>query len=301
MNQNLYMSTLLKAFDILDCFQNDRQELGISDIAAMVDMPVSSVHRIIQSLEFVGMLTQNREKPEIRARLPAAEPLREVRPVSAVPADRLRYVDQLGKLTGETVNLSARAGDHITHIYHAESHFVLRPNFPLYAPFPAYSTSVGRVFLSYMSDASIEWIYENNKEEIGTSVDEFLAMLHQARRDGCALDDEAFNAGLRCVAAPVFFTPASHCSPSRSPRRCRGWTTRPTRRRASSSSTTPHASHRRSSRSNTDRDFTARRAPALAGALYHTYKAVTADAGSGGRDSAARRRARFPAGSGTST
>ena len=61
MNQNLYMSTLLKAFDILDCFQNDRQELGISDIAAMVDMPVSSVHRIIQSLEFVGMLTQNRE------------------------------------------------------------------------------------------------------------------------------------------------------------------------------------------------------------------------------------------------
>ena len=33
------------------------------------------------------------------------------------------------------------------------------------------------------------------------------AMLHQARRDGCALDDEAFNAGLRCVAAPVFFTP----------------------------------------------------------------------------------------------
>ena len=61
MNQNLYMSTLLKAFDIIDCFQNDRQELGISDIAAMVDMPVSSVHRIIQSLEFVGMLTQNRE------------------------------------------------------------------------------------------------------------------------------------------------------------------------------------------------------------------------------------------------
>lgn len=54
MNQNLYMSTLLKAFDIIDCFQNDRQELGISDIAAMVDMPVSSVHRIIQSLEFVA-------------------------------------------------------------------------------------------------------------------------------------------------------------------------------------------------------------------------------------------------------
>ena len=207
MNQNLYMSTLLKAFDILDCFQNDRQELGISDIAAMVDMPVSSVHRIIQSLEFVGMLTQNREnrKYALGSRLlNLSEKCGQYQQFQQIAS---RYVDQLGKLTGETVNLSARAGDHITHIYHAESHFVLRPNFPLYAPFPAYSTSVGRGFLSYMSDASIEWIYENNKEEIGTSVDEFLAMLHQARRDGCALDDEAFNAGLRCVAAPVFFTP----------------------------------------------------------------------------------------------
>ena len=256
MNQNLYMSTLLKAFDILDCFQNDRQELGISDIAAMVDMPVSSVHRIIQSLEFVGMLTQNREnrKYALGSRLlNLSEKCGQYQQFQQIAS---RYVDQLGKLTGETVNLSARAGDHITHIYHAESHFVLRPNFPLYAPFPAYSTSVGRVFLSYMSDASIEWIYENNKEEIGTSVDEFLAMLHQARRDGCALDDEAFNAGLRCVPPRYSSPPASHCSPSRSPRRCRGWTTRPTRRRASSSSTTPHASHRRSSRSNTDRDFT---------------------------------------------
>ena len=52
MNNNLYMSTLLKAFDILDCFDDDQQEIGISDISAKVGLPVSSVHRIIQSLEF---------------------------------------------------------------------------------------------------------------------------------------------------------------------------------------------------------------------------------------------------------
>ena len=50
MNNNLYMSSLLKAFDVLDCFQDDKQELGISDIAVLVGMPVSSVHRLIQSL-----------------------------------------------------------------------------------------------------------------------------------------------------------------------------------------------------------------------------------------------------------
>lgn len=39
MNNNLYMSSLLKAFDVLDCFQDDKQELGISDIAVLVGMP----------------------------------------------------------------------------------------------------------------------------------------------------------------------------------------------------------------------------------------------------------------------
>ena len=113
MNQNLYMSTLLKAFDILDCFQSDRQELGISDIATMVDMPVSSVHRIIQSLEFVGMLTQNCEtrKYALGSRLlNLSEKCGQYQQFQQIAS---RYVDQLGKLTGETVNLSARAGDHI--------------------------------------------------------------------------------------------------------------------------------------------------------------------------------------------
>ena len=34
--------------------------------------------------------------------------------------------------------------------------------------------------------------------------EEFLAMLRKARKDGYALDDQAFNAGLRCVAAPIY-------------------------------------------------------------------------------------------------
>lgn len=117
-----------------------------------------------------------------------------------------KYVDQLGQLTGETVNLSTCSGDRIINVYHAESHFVLRPNFPLYTSYPAYKTGVGRVFLSWMGDPALKWIYENNKDDISMTQEEFLAMLHQARRDGYALDDQVFSAGLRCVAAPVFLT-----------------------------------------------------------------------------------------------
>lgn len=181
MNNNLYMSSLLKAFDVLDCFQDDKQELGISDIAVLVGMPVSSVHRLIQSLEYEGMLIQNREnkKYSLGSKLMAMSvKCRTSRSFGRIAS---KYVDQLGQLTGETVNLSTCSGDRIINVYHAESHFVLRPNFPLYTSYPAYKTSVGRVFLSWMGDPALKWIYENNKDDISMTQEEFLAMLHQAR------------------------------------------------------------------------------------------------------------------------
>ena len=54
MSKNLFTLTLLKTISILDCFEGDDQEIGIKEIAEMIDMPQSSVYRIVQSLEFPG-------------------------------------------------------------------------------------------------------------------------------------------------------------------------------------------------------------------------------------------------------
>lgn len=204
MNNNLYMSTLLKAFDILDCFEDDRQEMGISDIAALAGMPVSSVHRIIQSLEFEGLLTQNPETKKYALGTKLLSYARKCGQYQAFLRIATKYVDELCRVTGENVNLATCSGSQITNVYTAETHFILRPNFPLHKPFPAHCTGVGRVFLSHMSESAQRWIYENNADSAGMSCEDFLAMLHKARRDGYALDDQAFNAGLRCVAAPVY-------------------------------------------------------------------------------------------------
>ena len=50
MINNPYTLTLLKAFDILNCFDLDDQEISIKEISARIEMPQSSVYRIIQSL-----------------------------------------------------------------------------------------------------------------------------------------------------------------------------------------------------------------------------------------------------------
>ena len=206
MKNNLYLTTPLKAFDILDCFEDDSQEISSSDLASMVGLPVSSVHRIIQCLEYEGLLAQNKENKRYSLgskMLIYAQKCGQYKKYQEIAE---RGADELCRQTGENVNLATCSGDRISNVYTSESHFVLRPNFPLYKQFPAHCTSVGRIFLSHMSDATINWIYENNADNIKMSQEEFVAMLHKTKKDGYATDDEAFNAGLRCAGAPIYLS-----------------------------------------------------------------------------------------------
>lgn len=198
-----YSTTLLKAFDILECFRNDSHEIGVSDIAQKVSLPTSSVHRIIQSLEFEGLLIQNLETKKYRlgtkylsfaGKCQAYQKYLEIATV---------LVNELGQLTGETVNLAISTCDNTIHILRTESHHILRPTFPMNMPFPSYCTAVGRVFLSEMNEAAQRWAYANNANDIDITEEHFLQLLAEVSRNGYALDDESFSAGLRCVAAPI--------------------------------------------------------------------------------------------------
>lgn len=199
----MFATTIIKSFSILNCFRDDRQELGISDIAAKVGMPVSSVHRIIQSLEFERLLFQNPENKKYYLGSSMLMLAKKCDRYQRFEKIAIRHVDKLGEITGENVNLTVCSAGRISHVYTKESQFVLRPNFPPHLSFPACNTSVGRIFLSAMNRESMEWVYDTYKDEIRMSKIEFVDMLNRFKKLGYALDDEEFSAGLRCVAAPV--------------------------------------------------------------------------------------------------
>ena len=112
-------------------------------------------------------------------------------------------MELLGKETGETVNLATLNCDKITYIHRVECQHILRPNFVLNASYPAYKTGLGTVLLAELSDASLQWIYQNDADDIGCSYSYFVEVLRSVRRDGYAFDDQVLSPGLRCVAAPV--------------------------------------------------------------------------------------------------
>ena len=203
MSGKTYSSTVSKAFRILNLFQGGSDELGISEIAAMAGMPVSSVHRLIRSLEYEGLIAQDRDTRKYYLGQALLMYSAKASHYAEYEKAAEEFVDQLSELTGETVNLSVYGFGQICHIYTRQAAHVLRPNFPLNTPFPVCTTSVGRVFLSHMGKSAVRWVYENQAAGPDMPFPDFCKMLEQFRKQGYALDDEDFNVGLRCVGAPV--------------------------------------------------------------------------------------------------
>lgn len=204
MIKNLFTLTLLKAFDILDCFRDDKQEIGIKEIAEMIDMPQSSVYRIIQSLEFIGLLFQNKENKKYRLGFKIMHLSQKTDSLNTCLDIAVKYMVRLKAECDETINLAIANCDSIINVHKEESSKLLRPNFISGVKYPAYCTGLGKVLMSEMSPSVLHWIYDNNSDKIAKSFDEFKDEIKQVRKQGYAFDDEEFNIGLRCVAAPIY-------------------------------------------------------------------------------------------------
>jgi len=203
MSANSFSTSLLKAFDILDCFTEETPELGIKELAAMVGMPQSSVYRMVQSLMFSGLVFQNGNNKKYLLGPKMTIYSGKCRSLNAYRDIAIKYMQKIAEETDETVNLGILDRDRIVYSHRITCKHVLRPDFVLEASYPAFRTGLGMALIADLGDSAIEWIYENNAEDIGLTFEEFLGIIEGIRKDGCAFDDEVFCEGLRCVAAPV--------------------------------------------------------------------------------------------------
>lgn len=206
-----YNSSLLKSLALLDCFLSDKDEIGISDFSLLTGQAESTVQRLINSLEFAGMVYQNPYNKKYRLSL------RTLRPLSSQNAAPLwletakEAVAVLSRKTNETVNLGIRVGKNLEYIAKEDSKQLLRPNFILGEKYPLFCTGLGRCLLSYMSKDDVQELFpEPLLRPIDQSVftiDELYKTIETTREQGYYLDDEEFSLGLYCIAVPIFAFP----------------------------------------------------------------------------------------------
>lgn len=195
-----------RALGLLHCFETERGELRLSDLARRCGLSVSTTHRLARTLCAGGLLTQN-PSTERYGLGPALVVLgrraeEDLGYERAYPALRV-----LSEVTGESVNLGIRAGADVLVVLDVVSSSPLRFEQPVGTRVPVHTSAMGKCLLAFSPDpeAEVDALPDLPRFTDRTITDRglLLAALDEVRRRGWAVNDGERVEGVRTVAVPV--------------------------------------------------------------------------------------------------
>ncbi|HLM63831.1 MAG TPA: IclR family transcriptional regulator [Acidimicrobiales bacterium] len=196
-----------RALAVLRCFETAAGELGVTDIAALTGLSVSTAHRLVRALCGGGLLTQDARSERYQLG-PALVVLGRRAEEHLGYARALPTLEALAEATGESVNLGIRSGSDVLVVLDVASPQPLRFAQALGSRVPLHVSAMGKCLLAFAPDPRREL------EELPplvrftdrtlTDLAALAADLDRTRARGWALNDEERNLGVRAVAAPVF-------------------------------------------------------------------------------------------------
>jgi IclR family transcriptional regulator, acetate operon repressor len=114
------------------------------------------------------------------------------------------FLDELGELTGETINLGVVAGHGVTQVAQVDSRFMIGGTNWIGLEVPLHCSASGKVLLAFGAAAVPAGPLERRTGRTITSRAELEAELASVRERGFAAANEELEPGLVAVASPVF-------------------------------------------------------------------------------------------------
>lgn len=202
------MSSLLKAVSILQCFSYDEPELSISDIVGKIELPRTTVHRILSTLLRTGLLIRKNNTGKYRIG-PALYTMGSLYLVTTDILDAAEpVIELLNELTGEAIKISVFDRGNVIVITKEESRHSFRYHHAVGSILPAYASGMGKAFLSELSEIELESIYPSEmlKPLTSKTVTTKTALkeeLKQVREHGFSVDMEGNTEGLCGVGCVI--------------------------------------------------------------------------------------------------
>lgn len=202
------IQVLNRAFDILEEIARTRGPVGLSDLAQRTTMSKSTVFRILQTMVARGYVEKTLEGlyvigpkmfDTLSYHINSLELQTEAKPYLAVLKRSLGLTAHLGILDGAYVSyIEKEATDWGEEAYTQVGYRS-----------PAYCSSMGKCLLACLSSGELEEVlygydFKAHTPNTFTSKGEFVKYLHQVRKQGWAMDNEEYELGHCCVAAPIF-------------------------------------------------------------------------------------------------
>lgn len=192
-------------FEVLDALKTCNGA-GVTELAAHLDIPKSTAHSHLTTLEQLGYAT--REGDVYHVGLQFLDLGGFAREQMKVYRTARPHVEELAEKTGEWANLCVP--DHDRAVYLQLERGARAVELDVYVGMRVYphSTALGKVILAYRDPSAVHALVERHglpafSERTVTDESELFEQLEAIRERGYAYDREERLQGLRCVAAPI--------------------------------------------------------------------------------------------------
>ncbi len=207
-NQRQYVNlSLQKSLMILELFEK-KDTLSTKEIADSLKVKPGTIFPILSTLERFGYLDRDKDTRKYQLGLTLARMGTLVLRRLNIRERAQRYLKDLSQKCNENVHLGVLDGNMIMYIDRIEASQSLMVRSFIGKRVPAYCTGLGKAILAYMSEEQLDNYFKQVKLEKLTNntisnpsilKDELM----EIRRNGVAIEDEEYQQGGMCFAAPI--------------------------------------------------------------------------------------------------
>ncbi len=198
--------TLEKGLDILALFDDDHPCLSAQDIRRELNLSQSTLYRLLRSMKFKGWIEDD-GNGAFRPGLRILSLARVVRRQLSMGQVALPVMQELSRVTGETILLTVLSGPHAVCIERVDGTQTVRVTLERGAVLPLHAGASATVLLAYadeeVQNAVLAGPLDRHTEHPVTNPTELRQLLARIRNAGFAFSDGEVDLGVRAIAAPV--------------------------------------------------------------------------------------------------
>jgi IclR family transcriptional regulator, acetate operon repressor len=203
------VQSLTRGLSILEALADAEGGLTLTDLAHRVELPASTAHRLLATLEKMGYVYQAGDLGLWYVGLQAFTVGSTFLANRDFVAQSHSYMRRLMEQSGETANLAILDGTEAVFIAQVQCHEMMRTLVKLGSRVPLHASGVGKAIFAALPDEQISAILKvmGLPRITGNTIvvpETMWAALRVIRQRGYSFDDEEHARSTRCVAATIF-------------------------------------------------------------------------------------------------
>ena len=195
------IQSVKRTFQILEYIAANGNFVRVNDVAKALELEKTTVYGFINSLKQLGYLEQDEVSPRYRI-----TPKLECLYVPTFSVFELKHelrpiLEKITEMTQESSYLAVQMGSYYRHELKCEPNRAVKITLNMGKDYEMTTTAIGKAFLAYSEHLQHSIVKTSESREPSILEKE----IKDIKNNGYALDIQAYDPDLNCVALPIFF------------------------------------------------------------------------------------------------